>query len=175
VTRSVTNHINDISKIDPALAIETLARWRDSGKQDKKEMDYIIRHGLRTLIKRGDPRAIQMLGLSHEPSVRITNLVVPKHVRMNTALEFSFSIEAREDTNVIIDYTLHFQNKAGRLSSKKIFKLAKLSLKKGIFIPISKRHMFRQNMTTRTLYPGTHTLEIQINGKIYACRKFELK
>ena len=49
VTRSVANHLNDISKSDAGLVIATLTKWRQSGNQRPQEMDYIVRHALRTL------------------------------------------------------------------------------------------------------------------------------
>ena len=164
VTRSVANHINDISKIDAALALETIATWQKSGKQKPQEMDYIIRHSLRTLIKQGNPTAMKLLGFRHDPRVSLSKFRVPKQVKMNTALEFSFTIKAHEDTDVIIDYILYFQNKSGKLNSKKVFKLTRLALKGNKSVIVSKRHMLRERMTTRTLYPGKHEIEIQING-----------
>ncbi len=175
VTRSVANHINDISKIDPELALLTLAKWKKSNKQRPEEMDFVIRHALRTLVKQGNPKAMRMLGFSHEPQVRVSKFLVPKEVKMNTALEFSFTITSREEANVIIDYILYFQNKAGKLNSKKVFKLVKLTLAKNQPVPISKRHMLRERMTTRTLYPGKHEIEIQVNGKKLAKKAFVLK
>jgi 3-methyladenine DNA glycosylase AlkC len=62
VTRSVANHVNDIAKLDPDLAVDTLHRWRSSGRQSPKEIDYLVRHATRTLIKQGDPRAMELLG-----------------------------------------------------------------------------------------------------------------
>lgn len=174
VTRSVANHVNDISKIDADLAIDTLAKWQKADKQREAEMDYIIRHALRTLVKQGNPRAMKLLGFHHTSRVSVSKFVVPKKVKMNTALEFSFSIKSEEDTDVIIDYILYFQNKAGKLNSKKVFKLTKLALTKNKHVLVSKRHMLREHMTTRTLYPGRHEIEIQINGKIYASKSFML-
>lgn len=165
VTRSVANHINDISKIDPDLALDTLANWQKSGKQSPKEMDYIVRHALRTLIKAGDPKAMSMLGFSDVSRVRVSNFSVPKQVSMNTALEFSFTIQAKEDVNVIIDYILYFQNKMGKLNSKKVYKLAKIALTKNKPVVVSKRHVLKAGMSTRTLFPGEHNVEIQVNGK----------
>jgi 3-methyladenine DNA glycosylase AlkC len=175
VTRSVANHINDISKIDPELALNTLARWKKSPQQKPEEMDYLIRHALRTLVKQGNPKALRMLGFSHAPQVRVSKFRAPKAVKMNTALEFSFTITSRADANVIIDYILYFQNKAGKLNSKKVFKLAKLALAKNQPALVSKRHMLRERMTTRTLYPGKHEIEIQVNGKKMAKKAFVLK
>jgi 3-methyladenine DNA glycosylase AlkC len=50
VTRSVANHLNDISKIDPELVIKTLALWQNNNKS--KDINYIISHSTRTLVKK---------------------------------------------------------------------------------------------------------------------------
>lgn len=57
VTRSVANHVNDVPKKDPELALDTLERWRNSGLQQPREMHYVIRHGARTLRRADHPRA----------------------------------------------------------------------------------------------------------------------
>ncbi|NIL43670.1 hypothetical protein HCB17_22980 [Salinispora arenicola] len=57
VTRSVANHVNDVSKKNPELALDTLERWRNSGLQQPREMHYVIRHGARTLRRADHPRA----------------------------------------------------------------------------------------------------------------------
>lgn len=174
VTRSVANHINDISKIDLALTLETIGKWQNSGKQKPEEMDYIIRHSLRTLVKQGNPGAMNLLGFRPDPRVSLSKFRVPKQVKMNTALEFSFTLQAHEDTKIIIDYILYFQNKSGKLNSKKVFKLTKLALTRSKSLMVSKRHMLREVMTTRTLYPGKHEIEIQINGRRLAKETFLL-
>lgn len=50
VRKSVANLINDISKDHTALVIELVGRWQDDVSQDTR---WIIRHGTRTLRKRG--------------------------------------------------------------------------------------------------------------------------
>ncbi|MEN9881016.1 MAG: hypothetical protein RLZZ308_199 [Candidatus Parcubacteria bacterium] len=52
VTRSVANHLNDISKFDPDFVLRKLSQWEASNKQHKKEMDFIKKHATRTLRKR---------------------------------------------------------------------------------------------------------------------------
>nr|MCU0714343.1 DNA alkylation repair protein [Pirellula sp.] len=44
VTRSVANHLNDLSKDDPDLVVETIQQWRSAAQQDPKELDWIARH-----------------------------------------------------------------------------------------------------------------------------------
>jgi 3-methyladenine DNA glycosylase AlkC len=46
VTRSVANHLNDISKINPDFVIETLKKWENNAN-NKKEFEYIKKHALR--------------------------------------------------------------------------------------------------------------------------------
>ena len=164
VTRSVANHVNDLSKIDPGLAITTLTRWKQSGKQTPKEMNFIIRHALRTLIKEGHPKALRLLGVSPKPNVRISDFTVPKQVQMNRTLEFSFTLRAEQSANIIADYAISFQNHSGRLNSRKVFKLKTLRFSKAGRITLTKCHLLREHMATRTLYRGRHELEIQING-----------
>lgn len=175
VTRSVANHINDMAKIDPALAIATLAKWQASGKQQPAEMAYITRHALRTLVKQGHPQALALLGFSATDQVSLSDFSVPPQVKMNSELLFSFTVEANADVDLLIDYILHFQSKVGKRNSKKVFKLTKLALTKNKPVVITKRHLLRQQMTTRTLYPGEHALEIQINGKVCARATFLLE
>jgi hypothetical protein len=138
-------------------------------------MEYITRHALRTLVKQGHPQALALLGFSAADQVSLTNFSVPPQVKMDSELTFSFTVEAEAETDVIIDYILYFQSKLGKLSSKKVFKLTRLTLVKAKPVVITKRHLLRQQMTTRTLYTGEHAIEIQINGKVCAKATFLLE
>jgi 3-methyladenine DNA glycosylase AlkC len=66
VRRSVANHLNDISKDHPALALDLARRWlsRDGAA-------WTARHGIRTLIKRGDPRALELAGVTIDAEIRL--------------------------------------------------------------------------------------------------------
>lgn len=52
VTRSVANHLNDISKIDPEFVLRKLDKWESSEKQEHKEMEFIRKHATRTMRKK---------------------------------------------------------------------------------------------------------------------------
>ena len=175
VTRSVANHLNDIAKIDAALVIDTLKRWKDLGKQDSKEMDYIINHALRTLVKQGDKDALLLLGYVKNPNITVSGLMLDEsEVTIGEALFFNLTIEAKKDTKLMVDYLIHFKTKSGALSPK-VHKLKKLNLKKGEKVTLKKKHPFKANMSTRTLYEGEHKVELQINGTVYASDSFILK
>ena len=76
VTRSVANHLNDIAKIDASLVVETLIRWRDSKKQEEKEMGFMLSHSLRTLVKDGNIDALSLLGYGANPAIEVQNFKV---------------------------------------------------------------------------------------------------
>jgi 3-methyladenine DNA glycosylase AlkC len=174
VTRSVANHLNDIAKIEASLVIETLKRWRSSQKQNKEEMDFIVSHALRTLIKEGNSEALAMLGYASNPTIEVKNFKVDNLVvKIGEALVFSFEIEAQKDEALMVDYLLYFQTKSGKLSPK-VHKLKKLMIKKDKAITIRKQHLFKANMTTRKLYAGEHRVVLQINGQYYADVVFNL-
>lgn len=174
VTRSVANHLNDISKIDAPLVLETLKRWKDSNKQEPKEMAFIINHALRTLVKQGDEEALAMLGYVKNPPIELKSVMLKtSSVRVGEPLEFEVEMMALDDTMLMVDYVIHFCTKRGTLSPK-VHKLKKMSLKKGEHSILKKKHPFKV-MTTRTLYAGKHVLELQINGTIVHSESFELR
>jgi len=175
VTRSVANHLNDIAKIDAPLVIETLKRWKKSKKQEPKEMDFIIRHALRTLVKKGNEDALLMLGYSKNPPIKVKDVRLhTPSIKVGETLAFEVEIVAHNDVMIMVDYVVHFQTKSGKLSPK-VHKLKKLELLKGETIVLKKKHPFKANMSTRTLYAGEHLLEVQINGTIVHRTSFDLK
>jgi len=173
VTRSVANHINDISKMDPVLTVATLSKWKDEGKQDKKEMEYVINHSLRTLVKKGDPGTLNFLGYPTNPNIEIKNAVIhTPELKINESLIFDFDIEASEDLSLIIDYTINYPMANGKRSDK-VFKIKKLTLKKGQTVSLSKKHLFKI-MTTKKLYSGAYGLALKINGRSIELGRFTL-
>jgi hypothetical protein len=64
--------------------------------------------------------------------------------------------------------------KAAGGTSAKVFKLRELTLAARGTQRISKRQTIR-DFTTRKHYPGSHRLEIQVNGRILAAARFDLR
>ena len=174
VTRSVANHVNDISKIDSSLALATVERWIAAKDQERKELAWMARHSLRTLIKRGDPDAMEMLGYSRDPEVvAVVNNTTPK-VRPGTALTFAVTLSAAGQVDLLVDYAIEFVKKNGERRPK-IFRLGDFKIGAGESKTITKRHPLRTDATTYTLYPGTHLVRILANGKQLADFSFELQ
>lgn len=174
VTRSVANHMNDISKVDGPLVLETLKRWKASKKQEDHEMNFIIKHALRTLVKKGDEKSLTFLGYKKNPNISVDLRLESECVTVGKTLVFTVPIVAKEDVSLMVDYVIHFCTKPGTLSPK-VHKLKQITLKKGEKITLKKKHPFQANMSTRTLYAGEHKIELQINGTIVKSGVFELK
>ena len=71
-----------------------------------------------------------------------------------------------------IDYAVHHVRANGTTSAK-VFKGWSLTLAPGEARTLVKRHSLRP-VTTRTLYPGPHRIELRINGRTEAEAAFEL-
>ncbi len=171
VTRSVANHLNDISKIDPELVIDMLRRWEKSGKQTILEMSFIIRHSLRTLVKKGNKDALALLGFGATPNITIADFeTTTPQVMIGEALRFSFMLNSHSEQKLLIDYVMDF---AGERGGRKVFKLKQLEATTGQTVKIRKKHPMRL-MTTRRLYEGTHTITLQVNGQLFDSLTFEL-
>lgn len=173
VTRSVSNHLNDVSKINPEVVINTLERWSGDSGQDPKEMAYIISHSTRTLVKRSYQPALALLGYTFNPDILIKDFkVMTPEIVVGEALQFSCRIECQQDVHLIIDYCVDYPMANGKRSTK-VFKLKKVKGMQGQIIEIAKKHPFRI-MTTKKLYSGVYNITLQINGRPYDSGVFSL-
>ena len=174
VTRSVANHLNDVSKIDSSLVIERLTRWRAQDQQSPKELSWMTRHALRTLVKSGHAEALQLLGFAPNPQVEASLVVHTPVVHPGETLEFDVELRAGADEPLLVDYQIHFVKNGGK-TRPRVFKLKQLKMKSGETRRITKRHPLRANATTYTLYPGIHELTVVANGTAVATDSFLLE
>ena len=172
VRRSLANNLNDITKDNPGVVFELLARWK---AQDLPFFAEIAARALRSEIKNGDPAALALVGISHGALVCLSDLAVePARIPMEGEVSITFSLlsTAAEAQNLVIDYIIHLVRANGTLTPK-VFKLARRQLNPGERLSVSKRHSFRK-ITTRRYYPGTHAVEIQVNGVAVGRAEFEI-
>ncbi|MBN1657566.1 MAG: DNA alkylation repair protein [Anaerolineae bacterium] len=172
VRKSVANNLNDISKDHPDVVLEVLARWQTNATD---EVAWIIGHALRTLVKKGHPGALALLGHSADAAVAVHNLTVePQRIQSGESVTLSFDVEslADEPLNLVIDYVVYHMRANGTLSPK-VFKLTKQTIQPGETLHIEKRHSFAP-VTTRKYYPGQQALEPKINGQLFGRVAFML-
>ncbi len=174
VTRSVANHLNDISKKDSQLVIQQLIHWKKKGKQEPKELEWMTKHSLRTLVKEGNKDALELLGFGTKPKVVLEHFSLSSDkITQGETLTFLCTVKASTSEALLIDYIIHFV-KANGGTKPKVFKLKKVRLVKGESLTISKKHTLKANATTFTLYNGEHTLTLQINGQKFGSLIFEV-
>lgn len=171
VTRSVSNHMNDLSKLMPDEVVARLSAWREAGTQEPKELAWMTKHALRTAIKRGERGALDLLGFRAGPVSAKLSIATPEVV-IGEAVAFDVTLDCAENLPVMVDYRLRFARPKG--GSEKVFKLKASEVTAGKSLTFSKRHVLKGNASTFTLYPGTHGITVQVNGQDVAEGEFEL-
>ena len=170
VRRSVANNLNDISKDHPLEVIELLKQWQDG----TAHMKWIIKHALRTLIKKGDKGALALLDYLPTDDLSVKLTLLRHQIYLGESLEFEVSIESlsKKEQSLLVDFIVWYQKSNGSLSSK-VFKLKQLTLHRQEHTFWKKSHKF-SDLTTRKHYQGKHQIALQINGKVYEKVTFEL-
>lgn len=171
VRKSVANHLNDIAKDRPDWLVERLATW----PQEDSRTVWIIRHALRTLIKQGDPRALALIGVGHGAAVEVRGFsVTPETVRLGDGITIAADVTstAADAQRLVVDYRVHYA-RAGGKSAAKVFKLRTFDLAVGETVPLSIRQTIK-DFSTRRHHPGTHEIELIVNGQTMARASFEL-
>lgn len=172
VRRSVANHLNDLARDAPGTVVATAREWLSAADGNT---GWVVRHGLRTLVKKGDPDALALLGFAPAQVAVSGPRLDRKVVTVPGELTFTFEISntGTQDVRLAVDYRVHYRKANGGLSAK-VFKVSTVTLAPGRSRSFSKRHAFRQ-MTTRVHYPGLHALELQINGDVHGRAEFQLE
>lgn len=172
VRRSVANHLNDLSRDHADLVVATARRWSEA---PAPTTGALVRHGLRTLVKRGHPGALELLGFA-PATVEVDGPLLDRvRVAFGGSIRFTAVIRnaGAEEARLAIDYVVH-HNKANGSQSAKTFKLTTRTLGPGEAMEVTREHSFRP-ITTRRYHPGAHAIALQINGVASARAEFELQ
>lgn len=160
VRKSVANNLNDISKYNADIVLDVAGRWQGISA----ETDAIIKHGCRTLLKRGNAAILSHYQLdSSTLSVKDFAIVTPE-VIVGNSLEFSFSVknEHTAKQKVRLEYAVYYRMGKNQYS-KKVFKISEREFGAGETAVIKRKQSFKI-ITTRRFYPGIHQLAIIVNG-----------
>lgn len=172
VRLSVANNLNDIAKDNLQTVIDLVKRWQG----ESKEVDWIIKHGSRTLLKQGNPEMMELFGFnSTAKSIRIENFQISiPEVKVGDSLEFSFNLlnKSNKRTKIRLEYGIYYQKANGTLT-KKVHKISEKEYAENSTTQITRKHSFRV-VTTRKLHPGLHQVAVIINGNEFEKYDFEL-
>ncbi|HET9439193.1 MAG TPA: hypothetical protein VFO52_03435 [Longimicrobiales bacterium] len=173
VRRSVANNLNDIGKDHPDILFETCRRWSQDATPERA---WLIKHALRSAIKRAETGALEVLGFHHAPAVTISNVKFsPRDPVIGESLRLSFEVasEGRRQQSLLVDVRVHFV-KADGGTRPKVFKLKTVALATRASATFNTTIGLRQ-LTTRKHYPGKHHVEVMINGVAFPIGSFSLK
>ena len=171
VRRSVANHLNDIAKDHPGL----VAGWvRDHLIETTPERRALLRHASRSLIKQGHAPTLAAWGLASGLQGRVGLSLSATSASVGESLGLSVTLQStsHQPQPLEIDYAVHHVRANGS-TSPKVFKGWKLTLAAGETRTLDKRHSLKP-VTTRTLYPGLHRMELRVNGVALAEAAFDL-
>ncbi|TNF23002.1 MAG: hypothetical protein EP318_01265 [Rhodobacteraceae bacterium] len=173
VTRSVANHLNDVTKIAPEAVLERLGAWAQAGRQVPQELQWMTRHALRSLIKQGHPGALALLGYRADAPVEVQVEIAEPVIPRGDPLRFTVTLSAPGPVPVLVDYVIWFRKADGR-QAPKVFKLKQAEAGAGAPLVLQKTHALKWDATTFRLHPGAHRLGLQVNGRIRAEAGFTL-
>jgi len=171
VKKSVANHLNDFSKDHTGYMLDIVSSWN---KKDPNTA-WIIKHACRTLIKKGNERALHLFDFKTKVDVDLSNFKISSDkISLGESLQFDFKLTStgKKPQLLAVDYCIHYYKKTG--PSPKVFKLKEVELKPGEAIHVIKKQLF-QDLTTRKHYSGKHVLEIIVNGNILGKKEFMLE
>jgi 3-methyladenine DNA glycosylase AlkC len=171
VRKSVANHLNDITKDHPDLAIAQVSNWEMADKNTA----WIVRRALRSMIKKGEPRALALIGTTGKPQMRVeTFSVMPAALNLGDRLSLTARLVSTgaEAQKLVVDYAVHYVKKNGA-ASRKVFKLKEIALPPSGKADLSISQTVR-DFTARKHHAGFHRVELIVNGEVLAEGGFEL-
>ena len=162
VRRSVANNLNDIGKDHPDVLVEVCRRWLVDATEERRAL---VRHALRSAVRRGEPEALEVLGFGNAPSLAISDVRIEPNVatigdRVRLACLVENTSAGAAAWNV--DLRIHFV-KANGSTSPKVFKLRTFELEPGEARSLMKWISLAQH-STRKHHPGLHVAELVVNG-----------
>lgn len=162
VRKSVANHLNDHSKHHAPWLIKKLQVWN---KSSNSNLNWIVKHGLRTLIKKGDSQALKLIGIQHSAAEILSIKLSRKSIRLNETQIITYKIKnlTNRSQEVIIDQKLYLL-RANKKISEKVFKGRKIQLSANTIIEGS-LNLVLKPVTTRNYYSGNQFYSLLINGK----------
>ena len=171
VRLSVANNLNDIAKDNPEIVIGLAKKWYG----ESKEVDWIIKHGCRTLLKQGNSEIMELFGLGTVKNISIDNFQISTpRVKVGNSLEFKFNLSNNNSTKtkIRLEYGLYYQKANGTLS-KKVCKISEKEYAENSRKHIIRKHSFKE-VTTRKFHFGLHQVAVIINGNEFEKYDFEL-
>ena len=161
VRKSVANHLNDISKDNPEFVIFWAKKYWPQAQKNSL-LYWTLKHGLRTLIKKGNKEVLALLGASdikiENIKAKVTSEVLKKNNKTSQEINLSFNCDSQN--SVILDFKLIYPGK--NKPKIKIIKGKSFTSNIGTNFVNKKFNLFDNSVAF--FEKGNYELEIIING-----------
>lgn len=171
VRRSVANNLNDIAKDHSNIVARLADKWLHKADKNRRKL---VKHACRSLIKQGHKETLAALGFG-PPKLELEYFkITTPVVNFGEPLLFELGLTStsKQSQPLIIDYAIHHR-KANGNTTPKVFKWKTITLSQKESHAAIRKHPLRK-ITTRVYYPGTHRVEVLINGVSFGGGEFEL-
>jgi len=171
VRRSVANNLNDIAKDNPEIVFTLAKKW----KGESTEVDWLVKHACRTLLKQGGSEVMLLFGFGSVTEIDVLNFeIITPIVGIGGSLGFTFQLKnnANKELKLRLEYGLYYQKANGSLA-KKVFKISEKMYSKNSLTTVNRKQSFKI-ITTRKFHIGKHQVSIIINGQEFPMLDFKL-
>jgi hypothetical protein len=114
-----------------------------------------------------------VLGFTTDPLVEVGSFTCsPARVAMGDRIELvaELASTSNESQHLVVDFVIHHVTASGT-ASPKVFKWSTVDLPPGDSVTLRKRRLI-EHASTRTYYPGTHRVDLQVAGSVVAHAEF---
>lgn len=170
VYRSVANNLNDISKNQPEVVLDLCETWINESKTTK----WVCKHALRTLLKKGNQRAMQLFGFGSIEELSIIHFELANE-KIKIGAQSLLNIMVKNNgasAKFRLEYAIGYLKKNGS-HSEKVFQLRETELGENGQLEFDKKLDFK-DLSTRKHYSGKHYICLKVNGIEVERLAFEL-
>jgi 3-methyladenine DNA glycosylase AlkC len=172
VRRSVANNLNDLGKVRPELLIRTAGAWLEDASPERR---MLVEHALRSAVKRGDPKALRLLGYGQAPRISLEAVTfTPRRVRIGARVTMTFRLKstAGRQQHLLVDVAVHFVRARG-VGAPKVFKLGRIAVGPRERVVLKTSFSLAVH-TTRVPRPGRHAVDVIVNGRAVHAGSFDV-
>lgn len=171
VYRSVANNLNDISKHHPELVLDLAEKWINESDTTR----WVCKHALRTLLKKGNQRAMKLFGFGSIKSIKTQKFEIQNtEIKIGDLTHLDIAVKnTGKKAKFRFEYVIGYLKKNGK-HSEKVFQLRESTVNENQLLEFTKKAEFK-DLSTRKHYPGQHYAQLKINGNVVEERSFVLK
>jgi 3-methyladenine DNA glycosylase AlkC len=171
VRRSVANSLNDLHKLRPDVLASTAAAWLKDASPERRAL---VEHALRGAVRRGDGKALRLLGYGAKAEARVEQVrFVPVRVAIGGRVVMTFTLRSlsRRKQSLLVNVAVHFVKARG--AAAKVFKIGRLDIPPGASQELRATFSLAVH-TTRVPRPGRHAVDVLLNGRAHAAGAFHV-